>query len=181
MRKLIMQMNISLDGFADHTVAIADDELHEFASEMLDRQDIALFGRVTYQLMEGYWPIVHQDPKETKSVIEFARKFNAMPKMVFSSTIQNATWNNTQLIKEDLVQKVMELKQQSGKFISIGGLRVSQELMRHGLIDEYWLLVHPIVAGKGKRLFNGLERINLKLMNTRAFKSGVMVLHYEKK
>lgn len=175
-----MQMNISLDGFADHTVAIADDELHEFASEMLDKQDLALFGRVTYRLMESYWPNAERDPKETRSVVEFARKFNAMPKMVFSNTLENALWTNTQLIKEDLVKEVIKLKQQSGKFISIGGLRVSQELIRHGLIDDYWLLVHPIVAGKGKRLFDGLKRMNLKLMNIRTFKSGVMVLHYEK-
>jgi dihydrofolate reductase len=176
-----MQMNISLDGFADHTVAIADDELHEFASAMLDKQDIALFGRVTYQLMESYWPFAHQDPKAAKSIIEFARKFNAMPKIVFSKTLQKAEWNNTRLNKGDLVDEVTKLKQQPGRSLSVGGLRVSQELMRHGLIDEYWLLIHPVIAGKGKRLFDGVEhRMHFTLLDARTFKSGVVVLHYEK-
>jgi dihydrofolate reductase len=182
MRKLIMQMNISIDGFADHTVAIADDELHEFASEMLDKLDIALFGRVTYQLMESYWPQAERDPNESKSVIAFARKFNAMPKIVFSKTLQNAGWNNTQLIKEDLVKEVIRLKQQPGKILSIGGLKVCRELIRHGLIDEYWLLVHPVIVGKGRRLFEGLEKaIDLKIVGVRAFKSSAVVLHYEKR
>lgn len=170
---------MSLDGFADHTVAIADDELHEFYSGLLDNTDIAIFGRVTYQLMASAWPDIHKDPTATKSILEFANKFNAIPKIVFSRTLQKAEWNNTRLVKDNMVEEVIRLKQQPGKNISIGGISVFQEFMKHGLVDEYWLEVHPVVCGKGRQLFEGLSaRINLKLIEKRRFKSGVVVLHY---
>ncbi len=179
MRKLILAINVSLDGFADHTVAIADDELHDFFSRLLDETDIALFGRATYQLMENYWPNARQDPNATKSMLDFADKFNAIPKIVFSRTLEKAGWNNTTLVKENMVEEVTRLKQQSGRNISLGGISVSQEFMRRGLIDEYWLAVQPVIWRNGKRLFDGLnDKINLKLIDTRTFKSGVVVLHY---
>jgi dihydrofolate reductase len=172
MRRLVMHMNVSIDGCADHTVALADDELHVFAADLLDNVDISLFGRVTYQLMESYW-------QATRSVIEFADKFNAMPKIVFSRTLEKAEWNNTRLVRDDAVKEVIRLKQQPGKSLSIGGISISREFMRRGLIDEYWLLVHPVIWGKGRRLFDGLDkRIEVKLVDTRTFKSGVIVLHY---
>ncbi len=180
MRKLTLAINLSLDGFADHTVAVAaDDELHEFFSGLLDDTDVALFGRVTYQLMESYWPHAHQDPNATKSELDFADRINAVPKIVFSRTLQKAAWNNTRLAKDNMVDEVIQLKQQPGKNISLGGISISQEFMRRGLIDEYWLAIQPIVVGKGKRLFDNLnERINLTLVDTKVFKSGVVVLHY---
>jgi dihydrofolate reductase len=178
-RKVILAINVSLDGFADHTVAIPDDELLEFFSGLLDDTEIALFGRVTYQLMESYWPRAHEDPKATKAMLDFADKFNAIPKIVFSRSLQNAKWNNTRLVKDNMVSEVTELRRQAGKNILIDGISVFQEFMRHGLVDEYWLAVHPVVCGKGRRLFQGLSaRINLKLIETRRFKSGVVVLHY---
>ena len=115
MRKLIMQMNISLDGSADHMVAIADDELHDFAAEQLDNLDIALFGRVTYELMAGYWPHADRDPEATWSMKNFAKKFNAMPKIVFSQTLKIADWENTKLIRSNAVEEIKRLKQQPGK------------------------------------------------------------------
>jgi len=174
-----MQMNVSLDGVADHTVAIADDELHEFAASQLDNVDTLLFGRVTYQLMESYWPYAYRDPKATKSMIEFANKFNAMPKIVFSRTLRKIEGKNTRLVRNNVVEEVIRLKQQSGKNLSIGGISICQEFMRHGLIDEYLLLVQPVIWGKGKRLFDGLkDRTKLKLIDTKTFRSGVVVLHY---
>jgi len=179
MRKLLLAINISLDGFADHTVAIADDELHEFSSGLLDDTDIALFGRVTYQLMENYWPHAHEDPNATKAELDFSDKFNAIQKIVFSRTLQKAEWNNTRLIKDNMVEEVVKLKQQDGKAISLGGISIAQEFMRRDLIDEYWLAVQPVVAGKGRRLFENLTgKIKLKLIGTLKFKSGVLVLHY---
>jgi dihydrofolate reductase len=180
MRKLILSINVSLDGFADHTVAVvADDELHEFFSDLLDNTDIALFGRVTYQLMASYWPHAHQDPKATRSMLAFADRFNAVSKIVFSRTLQKADWNNSRLVRDNMVEEVIRLKESPGKNISLGGISISQEFMRRGLIDEYWLAVHPVVVGKGKRLFDNLnERINLRLADTKVFKSGVVVLHY---
>ncbi len=179
MRKLIFQINITLDGFADHTVMIADDELHDFFTSQLDNLDIALFGRKTYQLMAGYWPNAHNDPEATKSMINFANKFNAMSKIVISKTLTTAEWNNTKLITDNVIEEVKILKAQSGKNISVGGISTCNEFMRLGLIDECWLLVHPLLIGKGHRLFDGLENtIRLKLIDTMTFKSGVEVLHY---
>ncbi len=178
-RNIFLAINVSLDGFADHTVAIADDELHEFYGGLLDNTDIALFGRITYQMMESYWPHAHRDPKATKSVLGFADKFNEIPKIVFSRTLQKAEWNNTRLIRDNMVEEVIRLKQQPGKNIMIGGISICQEFMRRGLIDEYRLVVHPVIVGKGRRLFDDLnDRINLKLIDTRTFHSGAVVLHY---
>ena len=180
MGKLIFSINVSLDGFADHTVAVAaDDELHEFFSDLLDETDVALFGRVTYQLMESYWPHAHEDPKATKGELEFAHKINAVPKIVFSRTLQEANWNNTRLVKENMVKEVVNLKGQTGKNISLGGISISQEFISLGLVDEYWLVLQPVLVGKGRRLFDGLNnRANLKLLDSRIFRSGVVALHY---
>ncbi len=179
MRKLIFAINVSLDGCADHRVGFADDELHDFFTNLLDNMDILLFGRVTYQLMESYWPHAPEDPNATSSIIRFARKINAKSKIVFSKTLNKAEWTNTRLDRNDLIEEVTRLKQETGGAVLVGGISISQELMRHGLIDEFWLLVHPIIWGNGRRLFdNTAEKINLKLLDTKTFDSGVVVLHY---
>ncbi len=179
MGKVIFSINVSLDGYADHTVAIADDELHDFFTKQLHKIDIAAFGRKTYQLMEEYWPVANQDPNATKSMLSFAQKFNSMDKMVFSGTLMEAKWNNTRLIKDDAVNVISEMKRQSNDVMSIGGISIVQTFMRHNLIDEYCLLIHPVIAGSGRRLFENLTgRINLKLTETKTFKSGVIVLRY---
>ena len=180
MRKLVYECNVSLDGFADHTAAgVVDDELHYFFSGLLDDTDIELFGRVTYQLMESYWPFAHEDPKANRGMLEFADKFNAIPKIVFSNSLQKADWNNTKLIKGDAVEEVKKLKQQPGKNISIGGIHLASTLMNAGLIDEFWILIHPVIVGKGRRLFEEIkERQNLKLVETKKLNSGVVALHY---
>jgi dihydrofolate reductase len=181
MGKLILSINMSLDGFADHTLfaATADDELHDFFSGLLDVTDIALFGRVTYQLMAEYWPRAHEDPGATRSTLDFADRYNAIPKVVFSRTLQKAEWNNARLSITNMVDEVASLKLRFRRNISLGGINISQQFMRLGLIDEYWLVVHPVVAGKGKPLFDGLnEKVNLRLVDTNVLKSGVVVLHY---
>jgi dihydrofolate reductase len=173
-------MNVSIDGIADHNVAaFADDELHFFAIERLNEVDAVLFGRVTYQLFEEFWPIAPVDPRSTKSMVEFAHKINTMPKVVFSNTLQKVYWNNTKLVEGNAVDEVARMKRQPGKGLSVGGISLAQTLMKAGLIDEYWLMVQPVVWGRGKRLFDGLkERANLKLVDTKRFASGVVVLHY---
>jgi dihydrofolate reductase len=180
MRRLLLSINASLDGFADHTVAVAaDDELHDFFSTLLDSTDIELLGRVTYQLMESYWPRAHEDPNASKGMLEFADKYNAIPKVVFSRTLQRADWNNTRLVKEGTVDEVLKLKKQPGRNISLGGISISQELMKLGLVDEYWLVIQPVLVGKGRRLFDGLkEKIDLELRDMKTFKSGVVALNY---
>jgi len=179
MRKLVFSINISLDGVADHKVAIADDELHDFSTHLMDTVDTVLFGRVTYQLFEGYWPVAYQDPHATKSVLRFADRINAVPKVVFSNTLQAAGWNNTQLVKGDVVKEVQMMKQGTGGHLSAGGISLLQTLLKANLIDEYWLLVQPVIWGKGRRLFEGgYDRTDLKLIDSMTFKSGVVVLHY---
>jgi dihydrofolate reductase len=180
MMKLIFSINVSLDGYADHTVAIADDELHEFYTEQLTNTvGMVLFGRVTYQLFASYWPHVPDDPQAPKSIVAYAQKINAIPKIVFSKTLQKADWNNTRIIKGNMVEEVLRLKQGTGKDLSIGGLSIAQIFMQLSMIDEYWLLVQPTVVGKGRRLFEGVKkRIDLKLVDTQTFRSGVVVLHY---
>jgi dihydrofolate reductase len=179
MRKLVMAINLSLDGYADHTVAVADDELHEFFSNLLDETGIQLFGRVTYQMMESYWPHVHKDPSASKSDLKFADRFNAMPKIVFSRTLEKAERNSATLVSSDALEYVARLKETDGKNLFIGGIQLAGSLMAHGLIDEYWLLVHPVVAGQGRRLFENVnEKLKLRLVASNVFKSGVVALHY---
>jgi dihydrofolate reductase len=181
MRKVIFAINNTIDGFADHITVIADDELHDFYTDLLDDVDVILFGRKTYQLMESFWPIAYDDSRSTESMIRFADKINPMQKIVFSKTLSVVKWNKTKLIKGDISKVVEDLKKQNGKNISVGGLSIASYLTNLGLIDEYWFLVQPIILGNRKRLFPGLnERLNLKLVETRKFNSGVVVLHYHK-
>lgn len=180
MRKIIFAINVTMDGFADHTAVIADDELHDFYTNLLGNVGVELFGRKTYQLMESFWPNAPSDPRCTKSMIEFANKINSIPKIVLSNTLNEVHWNNTKLVKGSLVDEVLKLKNQEGKSVSIGGLSVAATLMKHDLIDEYWFLVQPIILGKGRNLFERLDNsIHLKLADTRKLNSGVVVLHYK--
>ena len=180
MRKLIFQVNISLDGFADHTVAVADDELHDFSTDLLNNIDAILFGRVTYQLFESYWPLAPNDPEATQSIVEFANKINEIPKIVFSNTLQDVGWNNTKLVKGNMAEEVLKLKQGAGKDLSVGGLNLARSLTNLSLIDDYWILIHPIIVGKGRRLFDGInESLDLKLVDSQKFHSGVIALHYQ--
>ncbi len=181
MRKLVLSINVSLDGFADHTVMIADDELHEFFSGLLDNTDIALFGRVTYQLMESYWPRAHEDPKATKSMLDFADRFNAIPKIVFSKTLERSEWNKTRLVKRDVPEEIQKLKQLPGKDIVIfGSSDLTVRLIPYNVIDEYRIMVNPVVLGRGNPLFYGVsDKLNLKLINVRTFRSGNVLLYYQ--
>ncbi|MBX3033246.1 MAG: dihydrofolate reductase family protein [Bdellovibrionaceae bacterium] len=179
MRKLIMAINVSLDGYADHTAGVASDELHDFFTNLLDETGLQLFGRFTYQLMESYWPHVHEDPNASKSDLDFADKFNAVPKIVFSSTLEKAEWKNTTLVKSNALEYVAKLKETEGKPLFVGGIKLAGSLMSHGLVDEYWVLVHPLVVGQGRRLFENVnENFHLRLLESKVFKSGVVALHY---
>ena len=178
--KLILSINVSLDGFADHTVAVAaDDEMHEFYSRLLDTTALALMGRRTYELMAGYWPHAHEDPAITPGVLDFAVKYNAARKIVFSRTLSSVDWTNTTIVRNNVIETVSALKSQTEGDISIGGISLAQECMRNLLVDEYYLAVHPIIAGTGRLLFDQRkEPIHLRLVDTEVFSSGVVVLHY---
>ncbi len=188
MRKLIYEINITIDGCAGHTTVIADNELHDFFTNLLDETGTVLFGRKTYELMVDFWPNAKNDPQSTESMIKFADKYNSINKIVFSGSLDKAHWNNTILNKGNAVEEVRKLKQQPGKSLSIGGISLASSLMKAGLIDEFWFLVHPIVSGKGRKLFSqsdgspeGLnERTDLKLIESIIFKSGVVAINYKK-
>jgi len=112
-------------------------------------------------------------------MLAFADKFNAVPKVVFSRTLQEANWNNTRLVRENMTEEVVNLKGQTAKNILLCGISISQEFIRLGMVDEYWIVLHPVLVGKGRRLFDGLNnRANLRLLETRTFRSGAVALHY---
>jgi dihydrofolate reductase len=179
MRKVIFAINITIDGCCGHESGIVDDELHEHFTGLLRDSDIEIFGRNTYHLMYPYWHDVAVNQSESKVINEFARVFDAMPKIVFSTTLKDVEWNNTTLLHSNLQEEIIKLKQQPGKNISIGGLNIAAQLAQAGLIDEYRFLVHPIVAGKGPRLFETGRDFRLELLGSKTLRSGVVELHYK--
>jgi dihydrofolate reductase len=180
MRKLIAAINMTLDGFCDHTAMIADDEIHRHYNELLSNADTLLFGRITYQLMESYWPSVVKNPTGNKPMDEFAVLIDNISKIVFSRTLKNVDWKNTQLKREVIKEEVLELKQQAGKNILVGSPGLILALAHLDLIDEYQLGVQPIVLGSGLPLFKNVrDRINLKLLKTKTFGCGAVTLYYE--
>jgi dihydrofolate reductase len=182
MRKLIAAINMSLDGFCDHTAMIADDELHEHYNELLRSAGSLLYGRITYQLMESFWPSVVKNPTGNKPIDDFAVLIDNIPKIVFSRTLQQVNWNNTELKKEIIKEEILELKRQAGKDIFAGSPSLIVALGQLDLIDEYQLAVQPTILGSGLRLFkNTRDRIDLKLLKTKTFGSGVIALYYEPK
>lgn len=179
MRKIIAAINITLDGFCDHTAGIADDELHQHYTDLLNNSGTILYGRITYQLME-YWPPIVKNPTGNKSVDDFAVAIDNISKIVFSHTLKTVDWKNTKLATRDLKEEVLQLRQQEGKDILIGSPGLISALTQLGLIDEYQLCVHPVILGKGLPLFKNInEKIILKLLKTKTFNSGAIVLYYE--
>lgn len=179
MRKIILSINTTIDGYADHTAVIADDELHDFYSRLLDNTDVVLMGRNTYELMASYWPHAEEEPTSTISEINFAGKYNSIHKIVFSKILEKVEWNNSALAKESLNDVVLKLKLQAGKNILAGSLSIASALAEQNLIDEYVFLVHPIILGKGKRLFEQLNnRVKLKFVDSKTFRSGAVMIRY---
>jgi len=180
MRKLIAAINITLDGFCDHTAMIADDEIHQHYNELLSSAGTVLYGRITYQLME-YWTTVVKNPTGIKPMDEFAVTIDNIPKIVFSNTLKNVEWKTAKLAKRDIKEEVLELKQQAGKDILVGSRSLIVSLMNLNLIDEFQLCVHPIILGSGLTplLENINDRINLTLLKTKTFGCGAVTLYYE--
>ena len=181
MRKLVAAINMTLDGFCDHTAGIADAEIHQHYSDLLRSAGTLLYGRITYQLMESYWPTVVKNPTGSKATDEFAVAIQDISKIVFSRTLTNVGWENAKLAKRDIKEEVLELKQQAGKDILVGSPSLIAALTKLNLIDEYQLCVHPVIVGNGLPLFKNItERIVLKLVKSKVFSaSGAMTLYYE--
>ena len=183
MRNVIYAINITLDGCCDHTKMVPDDELFEGSTNLLRDVDLLIFGRKTYQLMVPYWPDVAKDPSATKSDKEFADAFVSINKIVFSRSLDSVEGKNTRLVRTNLQDEILKLKQQRGKNILVGGVNIPSQLMELGLIDEYRFVVQPIIAGEGAHLLKGVslpEKLQLKLVDSRIFKSGSVALHYMK-
>ena len=180
MRKLIAAINMTLDGDCNHTAGIADDELHQHYNELLNNADTLIYGRITYQLMESYWPTVVKNPTGNKPTDEFAVIIQDISKIVFSHTLKNVEWKNAKLAKGGIKEEVLELKQQAGKDIIVGSPSLIVTSMKLNLIDEFQLCVQPIISGNGLPLFKNInDRINLKLLKTKTFSSGSITLYYE--
>jgi dihydrofolate reductase len=182
MRKLIAAINMTLDGFCDHTAMIADDELHQHYNELLSSADTLLYGRKTYQLMESYWPTVVKNPTGNKPIDDFAVIIDNISKIVFSHTLKNVEWKTARVAKRGIKEEILELKQQPGRDILVGSPSLIVSTMKLNLIDEYQLCVQPTVLGKGLPLFKDInDRVNLKLLKTKTFSSGSITLYYEPK
>lgn len=182
MRKIFLFNLVTLDGFfegPDHDISWhnVDEEFNEFAIQQLGELGGLLFGRVTYELMAGYWPTpgaIRDDP-------EVSARMNSLSKVVFSRTLEKADWNNTRLIKENIIEETASLKKQPGKDLAIfGSSDLAVSLIPHGLIDEFRIMVNPVVLGRGKPLFQGLkDKLKLRLLKTRTFRSGTAMLYYQ--
>jgi len=186
MRKVILSNLVTLDGFfagpnGELDWHIVDGEIKEYAIDLLSKVDALLFGRVTYQLMADYWPAAATNPSTPKSDLEIADKMNNLPKIVFSKTLQEVKWNNSRLAKDNIAEEISKMKQQPGKdMVIFGSGSIVSTLMQHGLIDEYRIIVNPIVLGNGNPLFKGInDKHNLKLLKTKVLGSGVVILYYE--
>jgi dihydrofolate reductase len=181
MRKLIASMNMTLDGFCDHTAMIADEEIHQHYNKLLSSSDILIYGRTTYQLMESYWPLLVKNPSGKKPMDEFAVLIDNISKIVYSRTLKDVYWKNTMLKKEIRKEEIVELKQQQGRPALVGSPGLIVALSQLGLIDEYQLVVHPTILGSGLVLFKNIrDRIDLKLLKTKPFCCGAIALHYKK-
>jgi dihydrofolate reductase len=180
MAKLIAAMNMTLDGFCDHTAMIADDEIHRHYSELINNAGTLLYGRITYQLMESYWPAVVENPTGNKATDEFAVAIDKIAKIVFSKTLKDLGWKTARLATRSLEEEVLELKQQPGQDILVGSPGLIAACAQLGLVDEYQIAVQPTVIGNGLTLFKNItHRIDLKLLKTKTFSCGAIVLYYE--
>jgi dihydrofolate reductase len=182
MRKVIFFNLVSLDGYfegpdRDINWHLVDDEFNEFAIQQTGEFGALLFGRVTYELMASYWPT--EDAKRDDTAV--AELMNRLPKIVFSKTLKKVEWENTRLVNNNFVEVVTKLKHESGKDIAIfGSSDLAVTLIEHGLIDELRIMVNPIFLGAGKPLLQGIKtKLSLKLLKTRTFKTGNVLLYYE--
>lgn len=185
MGDVVVMMSVSLDGYMegpdrDLSWHMVDEELHLHFNQRLAAMGAFLDGRVTYELMAGYWPTADRDPDSGPAEAEFAGIWRDMPKVVYSRTLQEADWN-TRIVREVVPEEVEALKAQSGGDLAVGGADLAAAFERHGLIDEYSLYVMPVVVGAGKPLFSPSNgRLDLRLAETRTFGNGVVLLRYRR-
>lgn len=179
MRKIIAAMNMTLDGVCDHTSGIPDEEIHDHYRDLLKNGDVALYGRITYQLMEYWMPLV-TNPTGDKSMDEFAVAIDRIPKVVFSQTLKTVEWETARISERGLEEEVLSLRQQPGGNILVGSRSLIITLINLGLVDEFQILIYPVIEGKGLPLFDKIhDRTVMKLVNTKTFAAGAVMLYYE--
>ena len=170
---------MTLDGYCDHTAIIPDEEIHLHYADLLNNARVILYGRITYQLMQ-FWQTLLKNPSGEKSMDDFAMAIDKIPKIVFSHKLKITEWESAKMANRPIEEVVLELKQQSGKDIFIGSRSLIIQLMKLNLIDEYQLMVHPVVAGSGLPLFENInDRTILALIMTKTFSGGAVTLYYE--
>jgi dihydrofolate reductase len=179
---LTFGLNLMLDGCYDHREGIADEELHAYFTQLMDEAGAMLWGRITYELMENAWPAVARDENAAPAMRDWARKLEAKPKYVVSASRRDFPWNKTVRLEGDLREAVTQLKEQTPRGVLVGSPMLAAALERLGLIDEYRFVIHPVVAGHGPTLFQGLAPSRpLELVSTHRMKSGQVALHYRRK
>lgn len=183
MGKLIYSLNVSLDGFVetvDHRLdwAAVDDELHAWFNDQARALDASLYGRRMYELMAAYWPTAESDPAATEPMLEFARIWRATPKIVFSTTLGSVAGEG-RVVAGDVAERLAELSSEFRGDMDVGGPTLASQFIERGLVDEYRLIVHPVVLGSGTRFFPALRvPVRLRLLETRTFGSGAVYLRY---
>ncbi len=170
---------MTLDGICDHTVGLPDEEIHQHYTGLLGQGDAILYGRTTYQLME-FWRTLLENPSDEKSMNDFAKAIDNIPKIVFSRTLENVEWKSATIADRDLNETVLELKQQPGKDIFVGSRSLIIQLLNSKLIDEFQICIYPLLEGKGLPLFDQInDRVVFKLVKTKTFSGGAIILYYE--
>ncbi|MBS1634616.1 MAG: dihydrofolate reductase [Bacteroidetes bacterium] len=179
MRKVIAAINMTIDGICEHTTGIPDAALHEHYAELIDQAGVILYGRTTYELMQ-FWQALLKNPSGQKSLDDFARSIDRIPKIVFSHSLKNTEWESATLATQEPEKEVAALKQQADRDILIGSRSLIIQLMNLNLVDEFQLCIHPILEGKGLPLFDSInDRSIFRLLKTKTFDSGAIVLYYE--
>ena len=183
MRNLIYAINVTLDGCCDHTKMTGSEEILEHYTQLVREVDLFVYGRKTYQLMVPYWPNVAKDPSDNKASLDYAQAFCSKDKLVFSRSLDSVEDKSTRIVRGNLRDEILKLKQKSGKPILAGGVDIPSQLIQLGLVDEYRIVVQPVIAGEGRRLMEGVslpERLQLKLVESKLLTSGCVALRYLK-
>jgi dihydrofolate reductase len=182
MRKLIYAINFTLDGCCDHTKFVPDEEVFDYYIRLVREADLFVYGRKTYQLMVPYWPDVAKDESASKADRDFGEAFDSKNKVVFSRSLESAD-KKTKIVRTNLKDEILKLKQEPGKYILTGGVDIPSQLIALGLVDEFRFLFMPVLAGEGRRLMEDVslpEKFRLKLVESKIYKSGSVLLRYVK-
>jgi dihydrofolate reductase len=187
MRKLIYAINLTLDGCCEHTKAgPPEEEVFDYYIRLVRDADLFVYGRKTYQLMVPYWPDIAKNTsaktKADKTDVEFGQAFDSKKKVVFSRSLESVD-EKSRIVRTNLKDEILKLKQEPGNYILTGGVSIPEQLIELGLVDELRILVVPVLAGAGRRLFEGVslqEKLRLKLVESKTYKSGSVLLHYAK-